>query len=97
MDALLDHMAEKALARARRGGVVRAKAKAYRHAKALYPCPDAWNDSWDSVYALRERYVLHHYQNQTSCSCHMCGNPRHVWKGDDAITLQEQRAEVDTE
>jgi len=26
------------------------------------------------------------------CSCHMCGNPRRHWKGDDALTLQERKA-----
>jgi hypothetical protein len=62
-----------------------------------YPCPNGWNGSWAAVYALRERYVLHHYRNQASCSCHTCGNPRHVWKGDDAITLQEQRADLEAE
>jgi hypothetical protein len=97
MDVLLDHLAEKALAHARRGAVARAKAKAYRHAKAHYPCPNGWNDSWAAVYELRERYVLHHYRNQASCSCHTCGNPRHVWKGNDAITLQEQRADLEAE
>ena len=25
------------------------------------------------------------------CSCEGCGNPRHHWKGKDAITIQERR------
>lgn len=28
------------------------------------------------------------------CSCWMCGNPRHSFKGDCAITMQERRAKL---
>lgn len=96
MDVLLDHLAEKALARARRSALERAKAKAYRHAKAHYPCPNGWNVSWAAICALRERYVLRHYRNQASCSCHMCGNPRRFWKGDDKLPLRQQRVDLGT-
>lgn len=32
-----------------------------------------------------------HADNLALCSCWMCRNPRHTWKGKDKLTLQERR------
>ncbi len=45
--------------------------------------------------AAKADWVNHTYQHRQSCSCPMCGNPRHHAKGKGRLTLQERRADLD--
>lgn len=93
MDALEAHLAEKAKARRTRNALDRAKAKAYRNAKTVFPYPESYlAKSWEDLLAERESYVLSHYRNRQRCSCSRCGNPRHHRdnKNTDALSLQER-------
>lgn len=92
MDVLEARLAEKVRYRRHRAGLARAKARAYRIAKVIYPCPDVREESWDEVFAARDSYVLGHYRNRVRCSAWWFGhNMRRYAKGDDAVTLQERR------
>lgn len=91
MDALEAHLAQKVKARRTRNALVRAKSKAYRNAKVLYPYPEG-KDSWGDVECYRTLYVKYHYRNRRRCSCVLCGNSRRYWKKKDALTFQERRS-----
>ena len=38
----------------------------------------------------RQKHIKKMAENRKPCSCHMCGNPRHV--GKDKLTMQEKKA-----
>jgi transposase len=54
-----------------------------------------WWIKGNSVFGLTDkdidRIIGRHRKTTTLCSCYMCGNPRHRFKGDDRFTLQERR------
>lgn len=84
----------------RRRGIARSKQKALLAARQHFPrslvgSPARGISTHDELEDLRRRYVMHHYQNRTSCSCHMCRNARHsaYSKGDGRLSLQERVAQ----
>ena len=95
MDALEAHLAQKAKARRTRNALVRAKAKAYRNSKVLYPFPEG-QECWEDVERYRAQYVKWHYRNRHNCSGMWCGhgNPRR-YRGINLRTLQECRSDYD--
>ena len=95
MDVPQDRETERARARRRRNQLARAEGKAYRLATIRCPGPEFvfhGCTSWDSVFAMRARFVRQHYRNRKPCSCYRCGNFRRNLKGRDHLTLQELKA-----
>jgi hypothetical protein len=43
---------------------------------------------WNGFEEWKEAYIKRHADNPTSCSCHMCGNPRRIWN---ETTIQEKK------
>ena len=59
--------------------------KAEEKVKNLYPRLSTRMQEWDK---WKEQWVRKHADNMTICSCHMCGNPRKLFKDE---TIQEKR------
>ena len=75
----------------RRHHLERAKARAFAIAKLMFMSDLHWRLSAAEIYETRRRAALHRYRNRASCSCAMCGNPRHSLLEKQHPTLDEKR------
>lgn len=57
---------------------------------------DIMKNIWKMPQDLIEKYACQNANNLKACNCWMCRNPRRVFKGKDARTIQEKRHD-DTE
>jgi len=78
----------------RRHCLERAKARAFTVAKLVFTSGRCWHLLAVEIKETRQRYALHFYRNPASCSCAMCGNPRHSPLEKRRLTLAEQRATI---
>lgn len=69
----------------RRAQKARARHKIERKINHQYSDSANWFPNFEE---WKESYIKRHADNPTSCSCHMCGNPRRIWN---EPTTQEKK------